>query len=81
MKHKNTKCKRRRIWLIETDIRPMTDHLDWKVAHRDRDEKRKLIVVREKREKGSCWNSFTMMDGSKLEHALMEESRSKKIEK
>ena len=51
----------------KTDIRLMADHLDlFQLIYRDWNEKADCLT-HEAREKGASCNSFTMMEGSKLE--------------
>ena len=51
----------------KTDIRPMADHLDlFQHTHRDWTEEADRHT-HEAREKGACWNSFTVKEGSKIE--------------
>ena len=58
--------KTRNLW-DRTDIRPMADHLDvFQHICRDWNEKADRLT-HEARGKGASWNSFMMMEGSKLE--------------
>ena len=52
--------------LDKTDIRPMADHLDlFQQIYRDWNEGADRLT-HEARERGACWNSFTVNEGSKI---------------
>ena len=53
--------------LDKTDIRPMADHLDlFQHIYRNWTEEADRLT-HEAREKGACWNFFTVKEGSKIE--------------